>query len=122
MMRITAPISVSGRSLTADLIDCSASEVPGCHFGVKLEGIGAKLAKPYCVPVRAEVRSGESRGEGLVRLSLQQPADVPPGHTQIKPALFDFDAIRRNMRPREVVVLDAQCDVPALSESPDAPN
>jgi prophage tail gpP-like protein len=51
-------VSISGRSLTADLIDCSASEAPGCHFGVKLEGIGAKLAKPYCVPVRAEVDTG----------------------------------------------------------------
>lgn len=51
-------ISISGRSLTADLIDCSAREVPGCYFGLKLERIGAMLADPYRVPVRAEVDTG----------------------------------------------------------------
>jgi len=51
-------VSISGRSLTADLIDCSASEVPGCHFGLKLERIGETLAAPYRVPVRAEVDTG----------------------------------------------------------------
>jgi prophage tail gpP-like protein len=51
-------VSISGRSLTADLIDCSAREVPGCYFGLKLERIGEMLAEPYRVPVRAEVDTG----------------------------------------------------------------
>ena len=51
-------VSISGRSLTADLIDCSAREVPGCYFGLKLEQIGEMLAEPYRVPVRAEVDTG----------------------------------------------------------------
>ena len=51
-------ISISGRSLTADLIDCSAREVPGCYFGLKLERVGEMLAEPCLVPVRAEVDTG----------------------------------------------------------------
>lgn len=71
------------------------------------------------MPTRVEVRAGgEERLEGTVRLSLFNPADVAPGHTRINPALFDFDAISRSMRPREVIVLDAACERPAVAGGP----
>lgn len=71
--------------------------------------------RPF-MPTHVEVRAGESVNQGVVSLKLFNPADVPEGHTQIKPALFDFDAIRRNLRPHEVVVLDRDCERPALDE------
>lgn len=74
--------------------------------------------RPF-MPTRVQVRAGESQVEGVVSLTLFNPADVPAGHTQIKPTLFDFEAIRRNMRPHEVVVLDKDCERPALDEPPD---
>ncbi len=71
------------------------------------------------MPTRVEVRAGgEQRLQGSVRLTLSNPADVAPGHTRINPALFDFDAIARSMRPREVIVLDAACERPAMSDRP----
>jgi prophage tail gpP-like protein len=51
-------VSISGRSLTADLIDCSAREVPGDLRIVNLHDIASKLAEPYRVPVRSEVDTG----------------------------------------------------------------
>lgn len=48
-------LTISGRSRTADLVDCSASEVPGQFFRHTIEEIADALAEPYCVTVRAEV-------------------------------------------------------------------
>ena len=50
-------VSVSGRSLTAVLVDCSA---PSTQFNnQKIEAIAAALAKPFSVSVLAEVDTGK---------------------------------------------------------------
>ncbi len=51
-------LTISGRSRTADLVDCSASEVPGQFFHFPNEQIADRLAEPYCIAVRAEVDTG----------------------------------------------------------------
>ncbi len=51
-------LTISGRSRTADLVDCSASEVPGQIFGMSIERIADWMAEPYRVEVRAEVDTG----------------------------------------------------------------
>jgi prophage tail gpP-like protein len=54
----THPISISGRSRAADLIDCSAVATPGSWRGRKLEEIAAELAKPFGITVTGEVATG----------------------------------------------------------------
>ena len=49
-------VTVTGRSSTQDLIDCSAD--PGSFAGLKIEEIGNKLAAPYGVTVVAQVDTG----------------------------------------------------------------
>lgn len=70
------------------------------------------------MPTRVRVQAGEGPEQGTVQLTLFSPADVAPGHTRINPALFDFEAIRRSMRPRELIVLDVACDRPAIEPEP----
>ncbi len=94
----------------------AASEL-GEYKEMEVRGV-APGRQPF-VPTRVEVRSGPSKSDGVVRLTLFNPADAPAGRTEIKAALFDFEAIRRNMRPHEIVVLDAQCARPALPTPPD---
>lgn len=54
----TSEITVTGRSRTADLVDCSCLDKPGQFAGMKAEEIAAALAKPYGVDVVAEVSTG----------------------------------------------------------------
>ncbi len=106
-----------GRPMRVELFDAAtgrlwaASELTEYR---EMEVRGVAPGRQPFVPTRVEVRSGELAEEEFVRLTLRDPADVPAGHTEIKPALFDFDAIRRSMRPDEVIVLDANCPEPAL--------
>lgn len=51
-------VGVTGRSKTADLVDCSAINTPGQWRGMKIERVAAELAQPYGVTVRAEVDTG----------------------------------------------------------------
>jgi len=108
-----------GRPMRVELFDGAtgrvwASSTLSEYREMAIRGV-APGRRPF-MPTQVQVRAGESQGEGVVSLRLFNPADVPQGHTQIKPALFDFDAIRHNMRPREVVVLDRDCEHPALDE------
>lgn len=51
-------ISVAGRSKAADLIDCSAMNVPGKWTNQKLETIAADLAQPFSVDVETQGDTG----------------------------------------------------------------
>lgn len=51
-------ISISGRDLTADLIDCSADFRPGSWTGRRLEQIVADLIKPFGLTSRALAPTG----------------------------------------------------------------
>ena len=46
---------VTGRSLTADLVDCAAISEPGQWLGQRVQAIVQALASPYGVKVRSEV-------------------------------------------------------------------
>ncbi|WP_166359280.1 phage baseplate assembly protein [Pseudomonas akapageensis] len=48
-------LSVSGRSLTADLVDCAAVNKPGQWSGQGVLNIVSALAAPYGLPVRSEI-------------------------------------------------------------------
>ena len=53
-------LTVGGRSLTGDLVDCSPAREPGQWKGRKLERIAAAIAKPFDVEVVAEVGTGRA--------------------------------------------------------------
>lgn len=80
-------ISVSGRSRTADVIDCAASDAQ--FLGLKLERIAAELAKPYGVTVRADVDTGPA----IADFPVQQ------GETA-------FQAIERLAKTKALLVTD----------------
>ena len=50
--------TISGRSLTGDLVDCAAPETPGSYYWQRIERIADYLAAPFKVPIRAEVDTG----------------------------------------------------------------
>lgn len=52
-------VGVIGRSLTADLVDCSAVNSPGQWRNVKVERIAQDLAAPYNVKVKTLVDTGD---------------------------------------------------------------
>lgn len=73
---------VAGRSLTADLVDCSAINSPGQWLGQRVQAIVAALAGQYGVAVRSEasasaaladhtIEPGESVFESIDRLLTQ---------------------------------------------------
>ncbi len=79
--RIT--LGLSGRSKTADLIDCSAPSSPGQWLGQSVEQIASALAAPYGISVRSEadtgatisdhqVQQGETAFESIDRLLKQR--------------------------------------------------
>jgi prophage tail gpP-like protein len=80
-------MAVSGRDKTADLVDCSAINVPGQWHGQKIEKIAAAIAAPFSINVTAAVDTGAP----LTTFSLQQ------GETA-------FDAIDRAARIRALLV------------------
>ena len=82
-------MSISGRSRTADLVDCSAVNSPGQWRGLKLEDIAAALAQPYGVKVRAEVDTG-----GVI------------SDHQVQVGESVFESLDRMMRLRQVLASD----------------
>lgn len=72
-------ISITGRSRTGDLVDCSAVHTPGSWSGRSLEAIAAELAKPFGIKVTAKtstappirkfaLQPGEAVAEAIARL------------------------------------------------------
>lgn len=53
------------------------------------------------------------QGDPIAIVTLRQPRDSPASGAWNE-SMFSFDAVRRRMRPRELVVLDARCKDPAL--------
>jgi len=53
-------VGVTGRSKTADLVDCSASFKTGQWRNAKIERIASDLAKPYDIKVIAEIDTGSA--------------------------------------------------------------
>jgi len=49
-----------------------------------------------------------------LRLALRKPADRPPSRDAINTAVFNYDTVRKKMRPKEQIVLDTQCPNPAF--------
>lgn len=82
-------VAVRGRSLTADLIDCSAMNVPGQWRGQKVEAIARALASQYGVLVRADVDTGP----------------VIADH-QIQPGETVFESIDRMLTLRQLLASD----------------
>lgn len=65
-------IAIQGRSLTADLVDCSAVHRPGQWSNVKLERIVADLIKPYGVGLIVTADTGAA----IADFRLQQEETV----------------------------------------------
>lgn len=82
-------VTIAGRSRTAQLVDCSASEIPGQIFRQKIEWVAEHLAKPYGVEVVAAVDTGPG---------------VPV--VQIYPGESVFEVIERHARPKGLLVTD----------------
>lgn len=53
-------VSISGRSLTADLVDCAAINQPGQWRGQSLQAIVQALAGAYGLPVKSEIAVTET--------------------------------------------------------------
>lgn len=64
-------LTVSGRSKPGDLVDCHAE--PGTYEGLKLEDLGARLAEPYGVTVRADV---DTTGPKVSRVRIREGETV----------------------------------------------
>lgn len=54
---------VTGRSLTADLVDCAAISEPGQWLGQSVQSIVQALASPYGIKVRSELRGTVELGD-----------------------------------------------------------
>lgn len=86
----SASYGVNGRSLTADLIDCSAIHRSGQWAGRTLGQIAADLAKPFGIPVRVQT----SVGAPFSSFALQEGETV-------------FEALDRAARLRGVLLAAA---------------
>lgn len=82
-------ISVSGRSQTADLVDCAALHAPGEWSRLPLERIAAEIARPFGVEVVTEINTG-------AHLTKHK---IEPGETA-------FAAIDRAAKQRAVMLVD----------------
>lgn len=82
-------VSIAGRSITADLVDCAAINEPGQWRNLKLEAIAAALAKPYGIKVLVDTDTG--------------PAI--PDH-QIQQGETAFESIDRLLKLRQVLATD----------------
>lgn len=83
-------ISITGRDVTADMVDCSALNTPGSWTRQKLETIATALASPFGIAVQVE---GDT-GKPFARFALQ------PGETA-------FAAIERMARYRGLIAWTA---------------
>lgn len=84
-------LEITGRSKTADLIDCSAIHKPGQWRGVKLERIAAQLVAPFGLDVVLDL--GVDTGDPFDKFAIQQGEKV-------------FAAIERMCRMRGVLASD----------------
>ena len=82
-------VGVSGRSKTADLVDCSAEHKTGQWRGAKIERIAQDLAKPYGVKVIAEASTGAAIADH-----------------QIQPGETVFECIDRLLTIRQLLATD----------------
>jgi prophage tail gpP-like protein len=82
-------VAISGRSLTGDLVDCSAEFGAGQWRRRKVESILADLAKPYGIKVIAEVDTG----------AAIQDHQIQPGETV-------FESIGRLLSLRQLLSTD----------------
>lgn len=82
-------VAVSGRSLTADLVDCGADNKPGQWRNQSVLRIVQALAQPYGIAVRSELEAGGALAE----------------HT-IKPGETVFESIDRLLRLSRLLSTD----------------
>ena len=68
-------IRVSGRDVTADLVDCSAIRKSGQWQGQRIEKIAADLAAPFKA-IKVRVDAGVSTGKPLATFALQEGETV----------------------------------------------
>lgn len=61
-------VGVQGRSLTADLVDCSAINSPGQWRGQTIERIVQDIARPYGITVRSMTDTGEPVPDHQIQL------------------------------------------------------
>lgn len=82
-------IMIRGRSLTADLVDCSAENSPGQFKGLKVEAIAQKLAAPFGLSVITETDTGP----------VMQDHQIQQGETA-------FESLDRMAKLRQVLITD----------------
>lgn len=82
-------VSIAGRSITADLVDCAAINEPGQWRNLKLEAIVTALAKPYGIKVLVDTDTGAAI----------------PDH-QIQQGETAFESIDRLLKLRQVLAMD----------------
>ncbi|MGH1542353.1 MAG: phage baseplate assembly protein [Arenicella sp.] len=85
-------VTISGRSQTCDIVDCSAIHVPGNFFGLTLDQIALELTAPYDVHVIAgeniefapiekfELNQGETPFQAVERLARKERTLVTDDH------------------------------------------
>ncbi|MCY1668316.1 phage baseplate assembly protein [Rhizobium sp. SL86] len=83
-----ASVTISGRDVANDLIDCAAMADQAEYANVKLEDAVARIAKPYGLTVRSEIDTGE-----------------PFARYSIDLAETAFSAIEKGARSRHALVL-----------------
>lgn len=88
-----ASVTISGRDLTGDLIDCSAlPDGPAEMKNVKLEAAVKKIAAPYGLKVRSEVDTGDPFDRYSIDLSETSMSAIEKG-TRSRKVLILSDGI-----------------------------
>lgn len=85
----SSTVQIKGRSLTADLVDCSAINEPGQWRGLSVEAIVAALAQPYGVSVLTQVDTGPAIDDH-----------------QVEPGESVFDSIDKLLKLRQLLASD----------------
>ncbi len=86
-----AKLTVAGRSLTCDVVDCSAEHKPGRWHGVKAEQIARELVKPFGIEVAVLCDTGAP----IARHAVERAESV-------------FECLDRLARMRGLLVTDDQ--------------
>lgn len=82
-------VSIAGRSVTADLVDCAAINEPGQWRGLRLEAIAKALAGEYGITVVTEANTGAAIAEH-----------------QIQQGETGFESLDRLLKLRQVLATD----------------
>lgn len=82
-------VSIAGRSITADLVDCAAINEPGQWRGLRLEAIAKALAGEYGIKVLTEADTGAAIAEH-----------------QIQQGETAFESLDRLLKLRQVLATD----------------